>query len=821
MVIGNSAHLRAKTVRRAASAVRRIGLASFLFVGVSGPNALFSIDRATASDPVVAQPQPKPLHLNLKRFEIPFNIESTGQRPVQVQLHVSRDAGATWEVAATLASTAKFFPFEAPEDGDYWFATRTLDGAGQVHPAGPIRPQLAICIDTTDPQVEWETEVDAEGGQIDVSLWYVDRSPIAEGIRIEYSVDGGRPWVPATDVETRLGKVGDSSAVATVRIDPGKTWRQVTLRALVGDAAGNKTLVTRQVDRPRIAVAAMRFAEMNQSAPESSAPNSSAPQTATPPFLAEPTPNALSEPDETALAADAPYTPAIPLAAELESADREPLVRIAQWPTMPLTGPLTGPSPGYSNGYPATPPTGPYTPPTPPPGMVPNPFYMPGNPLGSAVGNGIATGNQPAPQFAAPIPPGQPPAGQLPTSQSPAGSPWATTGPWSNPGQASNPGQGSNTSPWSPGVPSLNEQAPIALTPAQPAPRPQTPAEAMRPLEPGSSSGAAAGNTLPAPNPQSAATNRPADSDPRRQPAPDPNSITRSQGGFNAPGNNAAFNPASAAINSDRARQGSADSSGLSANDNSTRSMRPRNEPPADFGPIPVRHSASRMFSLEYEIESSGLSGISDVELWGTTDRGATWKRWGSDPDRTSPFDIETNHDGDYGFRIVVVSNTGLATPRPLDGEPADIVIVVDTQAPTVRITGAAYGQGNQTGHLIIRYQAEDAHLASRPITIAFSESISGPWSTIAAGLTNDGIYAWPADPHLPRQVYLRIDVADQAGNRNHYILDTPIDVQGLAPRARIRGFNPVTGSADGAAANGVSPSGSGRATAPTRPRLE
>ncbi|TVP98942.1 MAG: hypothetical protein EA381_11045 [Planctomycetaceae bacterium] len=811
MVIGNSAHLRAKTVRRAASSVRRIGLASLLFVSASGPIPMLSIDRAAASDPVVAQSQPKPLHLNLKRFEIPFNIESTGRRPVQVQLHVSRDAGATWEVAATLPSTAKFFPFEAPEDGDYWFATRTLDGAGKVHPAGTIRPQLAICVDTTDPQVEWETEVDAEGGWIDVSLWYVDRSPIAEGIRIEYSVDGGRPWVPATDVETRLGKVGETSAVATVRIDPGKNWRQVTLRALVGDAAGNKTLVTRQVDRPRMAVATMRLAETKSSAQESSVPQSS-----TPPFLADPAPNALSEPDETKLAADAPYTPAVPPAADLDSANREPLVRIAQWPTVPLTGPLTGPSPSNSNGYPATPPTGPYTPNTPPPGMVPNPFYMPGNPLGNAVGNGIAAGNQPGPQFAAPIPSGQPPANQSPANQSPVGSPWATSGPWSNPAQSSTPG------PWSPGVPSLNDDSPIALTPAQPAPRPQTPAEAMRPLEPGTSSDAAAGNPLPAPNPQSADSNRPADSDPRRQPSADPNSATRSRNGYGAPGNNSAFNPASAAINSDRARQDSP------TDENTTRSMRPRNEPPADFGSIPVRHSASRMFSLEYEIESAGLSGISDVELWGTTDRGATWKRWGSDPDRTSPFDIETNHDGDYGFRIVVVSNTGLATPRPLDGEPADIVIVVDTQAPTVRITGAAYGQGNQTGHLIIRYKAEDAHLANRPITISFSESISGPWSTIAAGLANEGIYAWPADPHLPRQVYLRIDVADQAGNRNHYILDTPIDVQGLAPRARIRGFNPVTGSGGGSAASGVSPGGNtaspggnGRATAPTGPRLE
>jgi len=131
------------------------------------------------------------------------------------------------------------------------------------------------------------------------------------------------------------------------------------------------------------------------------------------------------------------------------------------------------------------------------------------------------------------------------------------------------------------------------------------------------------------------------------------------------------------------------------------------------------------------------------------------------------------------------------------------MVVVVDTEAPKVRITGAAYGQGDQTGHLVIRYRAEDPSLGRRPISLAFGESVEGPWSTIAAGLANDSIYAWPADPHLPRQIFLRIDVTDEAGNREHYILDTPIDIQGLAPRARIRGFNPLTGTAGGTAPAG------------------
>jgi hypothetical protein len=209
----------------------------------------------------------------------------------------------------------------------------------------------------------------------------------------------------------------------------------------------------------------------------------------------------------------------------------------------------------------------------------------------------------------------------------------------------------------------------------------------------------------------------------------------------------------------------------------------------------PIQHSGSRKFSLDYEVESAGRAGVEEVELWGSSDRGQSWKRWGADPDRQTPFDIETNNDGVYGFCIVVVAKNGLATARPISQSPPDIFVVVDTLKPVVRITGATYGEGDQTGSLLIRYQCEDENISARPISLAFSNSPQGPWTTIAAGLENRGGYVWPADPQLPRQIFLRIDATDLSGNTGSYVLDTPIDIQGLAPRARIRGFNPITGS--------------------------
>jgi hypothetical protein len=204
---------------------------------------------------------------------------------------------------------------------------------------------------------------------------------------------------------------------------------------------------------------------------------------------------------------------------------------------------------------------------------------------------------------------------------------------------------------------------------------------------------------------------------------------------------------------------------------------------------VPFRFSDSNRFSLEYELEAVGASGVESVELYGSLDGGKSWKRWGADPDRSSPFDIETKGEGLFSFRIVVLGNNGLASPRPLPGDRPDIAVVVDQTKPNIRLTSARYGEGDRIGSLVIQYECSDENLMNRPVSIAFSDSIDGPWTTIAAGLRNDGIYVWPADPKLPPAIYLRIDATDQAGNTGSYLLDQPIATGGLAPRARILGF--------------------------------
>ena len=159
-----------------------------------------------------------------------------------------------------------------------------------------------------------------------------------------------------------------------------------------------------------------------------------------------------------------------------------------------------------------------------------------------------------------------------------------------------------------------------------------------------------------------------------------------------------------------------------------------------------------------------------------------------------------------YGFRIVVVGKNGLATTTPQPGDAADIWVGVDLTRPTAKLTGAAYGQGDAAGKLDIRWQADDANLGSRPITLSIGDRPDGPFTPIAAGLPNTGNTSGNTT-RSPRQIYLRLEVRDEAGNIAIDQLTEPIKVEGLEPKGQIRGFRPGPENNRGARGSYRSPS--------------
>ncbi|MEN6458874.1 MAG: hypothetical protein ABFC63_08080 [Thermoguttaceae bacterium] len=200
----------------------------------------------------------------------------------------------------------------------------------------------------------------------------------------------------------------------------------------------------------------------------------------------------------------------------------------------------------------------------------------------------------------------------------------------------------------------------------------------------------------------------------------------------------------------------------------------------------------SRLFELEYDVDSVGPSGIGRVELWGTQDGGKTWRNYPVGNSRRSPLLVNVDAEGVYGFRVVVANGAGLGARPPRSGDLPDLWIGVDLTKPAARIVSAQQGADSEAGHLIISWQADDRMLAARPISLSFSESRSGPWLPIGSGLENTGRYAWPIDNRIPPKVFLRIEVRDEAGNMAVHELADPIPIDQSRPTIRIRDVRPL-----------------------------
>ena len=145
--------------------------------------------------------------------------------------------------------------------------------------------------------------------------------------------------------------------------------------------------------------------------------------------------------------------------------------------------------------------------------------------------------------------------------------------------------------------------------------------------------------------------------------------------------------------------------------------------------------------------------------------------------------------EGVYGFRLVITAMNGLSGDVPQSGDLADMWIEVDQTSPEGELLSAPYGDDVTQGSLVIRWQASDRNLGRRPISLYVSESPSGPWDVLSAGLPNTGQYDWQIVPSLPKRVFLRLEVKDRAGNLHFNQLPRPVDLSALSPRGTLRGL--------------------------------
>lgn len=590
-------------------------------------------------------------------FPIPFALEGQSGRQLEVLLFVSVDRGASWQLFDRKGASERQFLFKSERDGEYWFASKTVDAQSGVRPALPERPQLRVIVDTSKPKLELNADVQA-AGEVQASWQISDPTVVPQSFKLEYQPLDGGAWEQVA-VEKPDGRSPAARFQGHASWWPKTDARTIMLRAEVRDAADNRTVVTRRVFLTRA--------------------------------------GSQRPPADGVADGGSPTDTAVRRGGASDGSTR--------WPA---NGPADGPAEkrdAYDGGYTSARDT-----------------FEDADTRGRGAeqATSLSYGSREGADSSA-IP------GDVEELPEPSNH---TTGPYSR-----------------------NRDEMQTVPDAE---------------------------TLPAP------AGVPEDLETSRRPRRDERPPYRAVSGQAPP---------------PLENQGRREPDGRHGSRDSRTARQDRIAPPDDTGSDPqnVELPAGETphltntgrFTLDYDIDSVGPAGVDRVELWATEDGGKTWTKWGTDPDRRSPFDVEIDREGTYGFRIVIVSASGLASPAPRAGEPADIWIGLDTTKPSVRFTTVKYGEGPQTGQLVIRWEASDAQLQSRPIGLLFAENPDGPWTTIASGLPNSGEYGWPADPNLRGQVYLRIEAHDEAENTGLDQLEDPVDLDGLSPKGRIRGFRP------------------------------
>lgn len=184
---------------------------------------------------------PAPVYTNKTRFRIPFQFDQAEMQRMEareIRLYVSSDRGLQWRHAQSVTPQAARFDFQAPGDGEYWFAVRTLDSRNQLFPAQPlVQPGLKVIVDTREPVLNVALR-QKEPGLVELEWTALDENLNADSLELEYMQQGWETWKTVAIQPSRSGRTS-----WRVR-EPGL----VAVRGAIQDAASNTGTARSQVE---------------------------------------------------------------------------------------------------------------------------------------------------------------------------------------------------------------------------------------------------------------------------------------------------------------------------------------------------------------------------------------------------------------------------------------------------------------------------------------------------------------------------------------------------------------------------------------------
>ncbi|HZV04236.1 MAG TPA: RNA polymerase sigma factor [Gemmataceae bacterium] len=214
-----------------------------------------------------------------------------------------------------------------------------------------------------------------------------------------------------------------------------------------------------------------------------------------------------------------------------------------------------------------------------------------------------------------------------------------------------------------------------------------------------------------------------------------------------------------------------------------TPELRRERLPTEKIGPVhlgdssPQFYISSRSVGIPVNIDPAIRHKTVGLILRVSEDKGMSYKEVSTIPADGEAFHFDAPRDGIYWF-IVEVLDTDGSWGRPKPVIQRSLRVCVDTTPPEVKLFQPQFKQNA----FLLSWEAKDANLGKRPVTLEWAEQKDGPWHVIGEDhLPNTGSYTWDFSytwkllGSKPSECYLRIRVRDKAGNEACAAMDKPI----------------------------------------------
>ena len=224
----------------------RLGFCGLIFAGLTAFAVVVACAQVVATGASSARPGASATFpsrvLRQTTFNIPFTVD-TARLPLEVQLYLSRDRGQTWKLYARQNPSARFFPFHATQDGEYWFASQRVDANRSPADITGCQPELHVVIDTVEPEFEFQAVV-GTSREVQVTWRCSDPAIDPASLKIEYQTGREQPWQP---VAADLTTASNSIVSGRTTFWPRNAWVELQIRAEISDLARNKAVVNRRL----------------------------------------------------------------------------------------------------------------------------------------------------------------------------------------------------------------------------------------------------------------------------------------------------------------------------------------------------------------------------------------------------------------------------------------------------------------------------------------------------------------------------------------------------------------------------------------------